>query len=133
MVSGYGNLFRSKNVVANVDAKKNVVVKASEELLETVIENLIENALTFSPAGGAIMVGLRKQAGFVQLAVEDQGPGVPEEDLGRIFERYYSRHLHAKTETSANDETSHHFGIGLWVVRRNMEAVSGTVAATKRN
>jgi len=133
MMGGYGDLLRSCNVAATVNANKNLVVRASEELLETVIENLIENALAFSPSGSTITVGLRSELGKAVLTVEDQGPGVPEEDLERIFERYYSQHSSEQFDSVNNGSNQHHFGIGLWIVRRNMEAVGGTVIAQNKD
>jgi two-component system sensor histidine kinase ChvG len=130
MMAGYADLLRSRAVAARVKVDKNVVVRAGEELLETVIENLIENALTFSPKGGLISVSLENRDNTAVLVVADQGPGVPKDDLERIFERYYSRHPSEETgdgaETGSGDR---HFGIGLWIVRRNIEAIGGTVRA----
>ncbi|NBC96644.1 MAG: sensor histidine kinase, partial [Deinococcus-Thermus bacterium] len=67
-----------------------VTVRAGEDLLETVLENLIDNALRFSPAGGEIAVRLVRQKGTAVLTVEDAGPGVDPANLERIFERYFS-------------------------------------------
>lgn len=100
-------------------------VRGSEELFETVIDNLFENATSFAPADSIIRVGLHEAQGMVRLTVADEGPGVPEADLERIFERYYSRREEANLAGT-------NFGIGLWVVRRNVEAVGGMVTAQNR-
>ena len=59
-------------------------------LLERTVLNLMENAVAFTPEGGGIAVILRNQEGSWQLAVEDQGPGIPDYALSRVFERFYS-------------------------------------------
>src|SRR5690606_19012989 len=90
-----------------------------------ILVNLLDNALSFTPPGGQINVSLRKEAGRAVLSVMDNGPGVPSEDLDRIFERYYS----ARRQNS--DEVGH-LGLGLWVVKRNAEALGGEVQASNR-
>ncbi|MBI4182586.1 MAG: HAMP domain-containing histidine kinase [Proteobacteria bacterium] len=102
---------------------------AGEETIEAVIENLLENALGFSPAGRSIRVTLRKDGRSAELWVEDEGPGVEPANLDRIFERYYS-HRPSRPDQPADDET--HFGIGLWIVRRNVESLGGSVRAENR-
>jgi two-component system sensor histidine kinase ChvG len=62
----------------------------------------------------------------VILKVSDQGPGVPEGDLERIFERQYSQR---PTEGAGSDDHRWHSGLGLWIVRRNVEAMGGDVKA----
>lgn len=101
-------------------------VRGSEELFETIIDNLLENATSFAPEGSKIAVALRADKNNAVLSVTDQGPGVPETDLERIFERYFSRR-------DEDARTGTNFGIGLWIVRRNAEAVGGTVCASNES
>ena len=106
-------------------------VLAGQELMETVFENVIENAIGFSPADGIVSVGLSRTRDRVLATVEDGGPGVPPERLDQIFDRYYSHRPAAPSH--ALDEHGGHFGIGLWVVRRNVESVGGSVRAENRH
>jgi two-component system sensor histidine kinase ChvG len=105
--------------------------------METVIENVIDNAIEASPEGGEIEVELLREGGWACLVVRDRGPGVPEADLERIFERYVSLHRSGLggTEDSAADAEAKdaHLGIGLWIVRRNLQAVGGEVRAENRD
>jgi two-component system sensor histidine kinase ChvG len=97
-------------------------------MIETVAENLIDNAVSFSPPGSGILVQLTRDGSFAHLIVSDEGPGVPAEQLERIFDRYYSeRHAEPATDTAST-----YFGIGLWIVRRNVEAMSGRIEAENR-
>jgi two-component system sensor histidine kinase ChvG len=103
-----------------------VAVWGGEDMLETVVENILENAISFSPPGSPVSVVLRRNGRYAEFVVEDHGPGVPSENLDRIFERYYSE------RPSNSDNGAQHFGIGLWIVRRNVEAMGGTVNAAIR-
>ena len=97
-------------------------------MIETVGENLIDNAVSFSPAGSEVLVHLTRDGHFAHLTVSDEGPGVPDEQLERIFDRYYSE----RRPESASDAPSSYFGIGLWIARRNVEAMGGTIVAENR-
>ena len=111
-----------------------IAVPANEDLLEVVLENLIENALSVSGRGGQISVALERRlavagdagSGLAVLRVMDRGPGVPEQFLDRIFERYVS--LRDGGESVEGD----HAGIGLWIVRRNLAAIGGKISAQNR-
>ena len=99
-----------------------VRVRGSVELLETVIENLVENAVSFSPVNGEVRVTVKRDRRGAFLVVEDDGPGIPPNMLGRVFERYVSGRSQAKVEGQGE-----HFGVGLFIVRRNVEALGGTI------
>jgi len=105
-------------------------VRASDDLVETVVENIVENALSFTPRGGAIDVELVAREGKAVLSIVDDGPGVRHGSVERIFERYYShRPAPDSGAAGAADGRLANFGIGLWLVRRNVEAVGGVVEA----
>ncbi len=65
-------------------------VQGDPFLLRQALSNLLDNAIAFSPAGGSIQIVLNKQAQSWQLSLRDQGPGVPDYALERVFERFYS-------------------------------------------
>ena len=102
-------------------------------LLETVVQNILDNAVSFTPPGGQIEVGLRARNGVAELIVADQGPGVEPDKIERIFERFVSIR---PSDPPANPDgplsDRPHFGLGLWIVRRNVEAMGGVVAAENR-
>jgi len=112
-----------------------IEILAGPDLVETVVENLLDNAVSFSPPGGEVRISLSRHKQQALLTVEDRGPGVPREDLERIFERNYSN----RPPNAADAVLGHaagiklpNFGIGLWVVRRNIEAIGGSVRAMNR-
>ena len=110
-----------------------VTAFANEDLLEPVIENVLENAASFSPPGGTIEVVLEKKGDFARILVADRGPGVPPDKLPHIFDRYatYRRPAISESDT-ATATVEHHQGLGLWIVKRNVEGLGGTVSARNR-
>ena len=124
--------------VAQGDAGPDIVLTASatpavnagEDLLETVIENLLDNAISFSPPGGEVTLALDAEGSDALITVDDEGPGVAEEKLEQIFERYYSER--DETAELGSGDGHEHFGIGLWIVRRNVESIGGRITAENR-
>ncbi|MBV9521665.1 MAG: HAMP domain-containing histidine kinase [Alphaproteobacteria bacterium] len=107
-----------------------ILAFANEEMVETVVENVVDNAISFSPEGGEIGVRLEVRGDRAVLLIGDSGPGVPEADLGRIFDRYFSQRPGL---AESDDSPVTHFGIGLWIARRNVEALGGTIRAENRS
>ncbi len=95
--------------------------------LGQVFRNLIDNARSFSPAGGAVRVRLEDQGGDrpVRVSVEDDGPGVPPENLETVFERFYT----SRPKGAAFGSNS---GLGLSIVRQIVEAHGGRAWAENR-
>jgi two-component system sensor histidine kinase ChvG len=121
-------ILASHDLTISADLLPGLFVLGTEEMIETVVENLIDNAVSFSPTGGDILVHLTRNGRFAEFTVADQGPGVPAEQLEQIFERYHSER-HGEGE---NDASPSYFGIGLWIARRNVEAMGGTIGAENR-
>jgi two-component system sensor histidine kinase ChvG len=110
--------------------EKGVTAAANEDLLEPVIENLLENASSFTPKFGTIEVQLEKSGDWVHVRVADRGPGVDADKLPRIFSRYFTYRDEAEVETLPSTE---HQGLGLWIVKRNVEGLGGKVTARNRD
>jgi len=144
---GYRGVLEERQVHLVPRVEQHLVVRAGEELLETVIENVVDNAVSFSPVGSALRVTLRKDGKDVELVVDDEGPGVDPTNLDKIFERYFSQRPGggaavggmmggiggANLPVRAGADGMAHYGIGLWIVRRNVEAVGGSVTAANRD
>lgn len=109
-----------------VQVQDGVVAWGNDELLEPVIENLLENAASFSSEDGVVEVHLAPEGNRACLRIMDRGPGVVPELLPQIFERS------ASFRTGTPHISGNHQGLGLWIVRRNIEALGGTVAARNR-
>jgi signal transduction histidine kinase len=92
--------------------------------LAQVFTNLIDNALTHSPSGAVVGLSSEHTAGWVAIHVDDQGPGIPSEELSRIFERFYQL-------DKARSRTGHRgAGLGLAISREIVQAHGGTLNAT---
>jgi two-component system, OmpR family, sensor histidine kinase ChvG len=97
-----------------------------EGRLVQVFRNLIANAISFSPPGAMIHITARRELDAVVVAVEDEGPGIPEGKLEAIFERFYS-------ERPAGEKFGTHSGLGLSISKQIVEAHRGTIRAENRH
>jgi signal transduction histidine kinase len=100
------------------DLASGLTVRAHREALRRILINLLDNALKYGPTGQTIRVTTRAHDGRVRLSVEDQGPGVPEEDREAIWEPY--RRLARDIESTRPGS-----GVGLAVVRSLAEEYDG--------
>ncbi len=100
-------------------------VRGVESRLVQVLRNLIGNAISFSPPNGLIWLRGRETGGVVELAVEDEGPGIPDAKLDGIFDRFYS-------ERPQNEQFGSHSGLGLSISRQIIEAHQGRISAENR-
>jgi two-component system sensor histidine kinase ChvG len=105
--------------------KGGLIVVGIEERLGQVLRNLIANAVSFSPPGGTIRLSARALAGTVEIAIDDEGPGIPENKLEQTFERFYS-------ERPKSEKFGTHSGLGLAISRQIVEAHNGTLQAFNR-
>ncbi|HNJ48032.1 MAG TPA: stimulus-sensing domain-containing protein [Novosphingobium sp.] len=94
--------------------------------LERVIENLLDNAISFSPPGGAVTVELARLDERIELCVSDEGPGIPAEAREQVFERFHSLR-------PPSEEFGSHSGLGLAIARTIAEAHEGTLTARDRS
>lgn len=115
----------------SLNLEKSVTAYANEDLLEPVIENILENAASFTPKFGTIDVALARRGETVEVRVADRGPGVDPERLPRIFSRYVTYRDEKDVETE-NLPSTEHQGLGLWIVKRNVEGLGGRVIARNR-
>ena len=99
-----------------------IMVRADAELLASAIENVVRNALRYSPRGSAVEITLQENPAEVRLAVRDHGPGVPEADVQRIFEPFF-RVAESRSRDSGGD------GIGLAITARVLAAHGGKTRA----
>jgi two-component system phosphate regulon sensor histidine kinase PhoR len=102
-----------------------LAVWADEEAVSQILDNLIDNALKYTPENGRISVRWRPEDGQVCLEVEDTGIGIPEHDLPRIFERFYRVDKARSREMGGT-------GLGLSIVKHLVQAMHGSVRASSR-
>lgn len=90
-------------------------------LLTTAVRNLIDNAIRYSPSGTRVGIGVREKDDMALISVTDQGPGIPEEERDRIFERFYRI-------DSARSRRTGGTGLGLSIVKHVMQQHGGEVS-----
>jgi len=99
-------------------------VMGHDSRLSQVIVNLLDNAISFSPPGGRVAVLVRRMGHEIQISVEDEGPGIPDENLERIFERFYT--------DRPQENFGQNSGLGLNISRQIAVAHGGRLWAENR-
>jgi signal transduction histidine kinase len=102
-----------------------VIVFADISLIQRVLENLVSNALRFTPAGGAITITAQPSVDKIDVSVSDTGPGIKDEDLPKIFDRFF----HAK---NPQDENTTSTGLGLAIAKRILELHGSQISVSSR-
>jgi two-component system sensor histidine kinase ChvG len=100
-------------------------VLASQERLSQVFENLLANAISFSPAGAGIAVAVAERRDWVVVTIEDSGPGIPEGHLDRVFHRFFTYR--------PGDARREHVGLGLAIAKQIVESYGGRISASNRS
>lgn len=100
----------AKQITLTDKVADELFVRGDEDMLITALRNLVGNAIAYSDAGTAVGVGARLHEGTVEIAVTDQGAGVPESEQSRIFERFYRMDAARSRATGGT-------GLGLSIVK----------------
>ncbi len=114
--------FRNIEVVSKVE--KEVIIKGNRNLLERAVINLIDNAYKYGRENGRTVVSLRKEGGNAHLEVSDNGCGISEDALGKIFDRFY-REEKSRSEVEG-------YGLGLSLVHEIVSLHGGAVKVTSQ-
>jgi two-component system sensor histidine kinase CpxA len=118
---------RSVNRSVHVVSSDACSINGVEELLRSAVENVVRNAVRYTPEGTAVEVALRKQNGsidnFAVISVRDRGKGVPDEALERIFRPFY------RTEDARDRQSGGGTGLGLAITERAVRMHGGSVQA----
>ena len=101
-------------------------VRAAPERLAQVFDNLVDNAIGFSPDAGTVTIAIEKIDGDCRVRICDEGPGIPPTHLTRIFERFFTY------RPDMPDSRRHHTGLGLAIAKAIVESYGGTIAAAER-
>jgi two-component system sensor histidine kinase GlrK len=110
---------QARGLALHIEAPKQMVVLDAEKLA-VIVDNLLSNAIDFSPEGGKISVRATLAAGRLSLDVLDQGPGIAPEDVERIFEPFVQGRRSASIPRKGS-------GVGLSIVRELARALGGNV------
>jgi two-component system phosphate regulon sensor histidine kinase PhoR len=121
-VASFGGLVADAGLQLELDDAPQNAVLADADAVNQVFGNLIENALKYAATGGRLRVGATPLEHEVEFFVQDFGPGIPSEHLGRLFERFYR-------VDKARSRESGGTGLGLAIVRHIVQAHGGQVHA----
>ena len=97
-------------------------VSGHAQFLAQLVSNLVDNALKHGASGGAITMAVRREQGMAEVEVADRGPGIPEDEQQKIFEKFYQVDASHTRETTGT-------GLGLAICRRLTELMGGTIEA----
>jgi two-component system sensor histidine kinase BaeS len=113
---------QAKQVYLTFEESPPLFMEADPQRISQVLNNLLANAVTHTPARGEIRVTPGQQDGLVQVSIKDTGPGIPSEELSNIFERFY------RVDKSRSRSTGG-VGLGLTISKHLVEAHGGTIEA----
>lgn len=111
---------REQNVSLICSCKDLIPINADPKSLEEILNNLITNAINYSPEGGKVTVTAAGLGEYIEIKVEDTGVGIPPDELPKIFDKFY-RVKHPKTRQVAGS------GLGLAIVKGAVEAHHGSI------
>ncbi|MBU0827865.1 MAG: HAMP domain-containing histidine kinase, partial [Gammaproteobacteria bacterium] len=107
----------AQQIELSLDAPDTLPARLDLPALESIVHNLIDNAVRYTTAGGNVAVGLQQDGAQLHLVVQDDGPGIPVTERSRVFERFYRGLGHA-----ANGS-----GLGLAIVQQAVRRMGGQV------
>lgn len=117
---------RKLRLIVEPGATASFTVRGNDGRLGQVFTNLIDNALSFSPEGGTVTVRAKPNGSKLDIFVEDEGPGIPADKLGQIFDRFYSDRPQTDARRGKNS------GLGLSISREIVASHNGEIFAENR-
>ncbi len=119
----------TKNLSLNLHVSEQpVYIKADADLLKQAVINLLDNAFKYTDSGGSVQLRLFTQPPKVIIQVEDNGIGIPTEDLPHIFERFYRVDTVRSRTVKSSSRSSGSFGLGLAIVQQIVQAHRGQIS-----
>ncbi len=122
----FSDMLRGARLVLESRLPHGAVVMARDERLGQVFRNLIDNAISFTPENGVVTINARISGQRARITVDDEGPGIPPDNLETIFERFY-------TERPAGHGFGNNSGLGLSIARQITAGSGGRIWAENRH
>ncbi len=111
-------LAAERRIRVTASASSDCIVAGNEDSLRILFSNLVDNAIRYTPEGGTVNAAVRRDGADVEATLEDNGPGIPEDERARVFDRFYRGPTATATGT----------GLGLAIVSQVVEMHRGSVA-----
>lgn len=118
-IAAFKSYALKKKIILTGNIEQNINIKADPDALHSIVNNLIENAVKFTPENGSIVVSLSAEAGIIQFSVKDSGCGIPRDMQEKIFEPYF--------QINRENQNYQGIGIGLSVVNNFVKSLDGQV------
>jgi len=124
LVDGYNHgIAAERGIRVNIMLNdEDIIVLGVRGRLMQVFHNLLDNAISFSPEGGEVSISVSKSGRWAQISVSDNGPGIPENKLETVFDRFYS-------ERPKTEKFGTHSGLGLSISKQIIDAHQGSIWA----
>ena len=110
---------RSVTLVRELDLSIGTV-QMDAKLMEVVVQNVVSNAIKYTPAGGTVRVATRREGPWIVLTVTDSGIGIPREQQAHVFEKLFRADNAMKSDTDGT-------GLGMYIVKSIMQAIGGEI------
>ena len=120
VVSDVTSAAGERGISISCELPESAIVAGVEHELRLVVDNLVRNAIQYTPEGGDVTTGLERADGSYELVVSDTGIGIPQQDLRRIFERFYRVDVARSRERGGT-------GLGLSIVRHAVQRHGGSI------
>jgi two-component system phosphate regulon sensor histidine kinase PhoR len=127
-VESHRGRIEAKNQTLSLDLGPldgDTLVLADEEAIRQILDNLIDNAIKYTPEGGSVRVRCQIQGATVAVEVADTGIGIPRDDLPRVFERFYRVDKARSRELGGT-------GLGLSIVKHLVQSIGGQITVDSR-
>lgn len=111
--------------IAGFEDMGEVMLEADKDLIQQVVYNLLDNAVKFTPENGTITIFAKREYDYTRVAIRNSGSGVSEEEISRIFERFY------KVDKSRSYDTKG-VGLGLYIVKTIINMHDGDISASSK-
>ncbi len=122
LIYNYKENFSDKlNIKFIANENQNLLVKGQKSFLYQAFDNIIMNAISFSPSNGIIEIILSSTTNYLSISISDEGPGIKDPNIKRIFERFYS--------FRDNQSNQAHSGLGLSIAKQIIDAHDGYISA----
>lgn len=117
----FEDMWEKKEIEFIAEIEDGATIEADQGLLELVWTNLLSNALKFTPRGGGVTLTQTREADMMIISIRDTGPGMNEETIGHIFDKFYQGDASHSTEGN---------GLGLPLIKRILQLTHGTITVT---
>ena len=125
LMSRFELLLKEKNIKFGFDIEENLPLAYGDiALVERVIQNLVDNAIKYSPMDSEIKIGLNKKQGGIEFVITDEGKGIDQKNINKIFNRYTTSNEVNKLDKS--------FGLGLAISKKILELHNSTIAVSSK-